>query len=111
MSKFPKKKYVPLSDLKRSSRDVDDASDLDPDDLPEDLIIEFVEGKTQIIDGMHRAAGMLGWCESEGIDPKTILIPVVDVTEYDDTDTVEKAADGFSRENQNAVRKIHRLAK
>jgi hypothetical protein len=110
VSRFmPRHGTIALSALKRSARDVDDAPDLNPVDLPEPLIIDRTNGKVDIIDGLHRAAGMLGWAESESIDPTQIQVPVVDVTGYDE-ETVEKAADSFAPGHAQAVQKIHRLA-
>jgi len=110
MAVFPRRGTVNLKDLKRIVWDVEDSPDLDPRDLPRPLIIDRAEGPLDLIDGMHRAAGMLGWAQAEGIDPGGILVPVIDVTGCDEK-LVTKAADAFASGHAAAVAKLHRLAR
>jgi len=110
----PKLVEIKLSALKRDARNAEGAPDLDPAEYMRALDPIIIEGEgrsVDIVDGMHRAAGLLGWCEAAGQDPSKIAVLVVDVTGYDEA-TVGAAADGFGGEKQEkAIRKILRAVR
>lgn len=105
---------ISLKDLRRDAWDVEDAGDLDPAEYATRLnpiIIERANGVVGIVDGFHRASGLLGWAEAAQQDPAVIMVEVVDTTGYDE-DTIAEAGDGFGGErHEAAIRKILRAAK
>lgn len=105
----PRLKKLTLGQLKAEARGVEDAPDLDPLTYKTDLdpiIFERVrDGRTAsseriaIVDGYHRAAGLIGWAVAADLKLDSIQIAAIDVTGYDE-DVVAAAADGFGGESQ-----------
>jgi len=111
--KRPKIRRITLRELRRDASEVDDAPDLDPAEYltMDPIIIEVTDESVNIVDGFHRAAGLIGWATAAEQKLDVITVPVVDATGYDE-DTVAQAADGFGGERQSAaIRKILRAVK
>lgn len=117
----PRFKKLTLDQLKAEASEAQDSPDLDPLTYKNDLdpiIYERVpDGRAAsgtritIVDGYHRAAGLVGWAIGAGQKLENISIEALDVTGFDE-DLVADAADGFGGERQeDALRQIMKAAK
>lgn len=109
----PSFREVSLAALKRDVwQDVDEASDLTPARyaLMSPILYERVNSRVVVVDGRHRAAGLISWAEGEEHDLRQVMVEALDVTGCDE-ELVARAGDGFARGNEAAVRKLIALAR
>ncbi len=74
-----KRKRIPLSEVAGEAlSNADDSPDLDPSDLSDPPIVVNDGRGYEIVDGLHRIAGMANWAEAEG--KPNVRIDVIDIS-------------------------------
>lgn len=85
------KTTIRLSEIANEARDyIDQVPALDPSDSAKPQIVEQVGGKLCIVDGFHRTAGQLRWCDENGVSADECEVTVVIA---DDADLISAAAE------------------
>lgn len=110
-SKRARLTQVPLSALRAEALNAEDSPDLDPEQYAQDLppiIIEYSAGPLTIVDGYHRAAGMVNWAIGAGLKLNSVVVEVIDATRCDE-DLVAAAAvpeGGYGMSQEDAIEEI-----
>lgn len=90
----------------RNNVDVSECAALSIHESADPVIVEQSGASYYIIDGYHRAAGMLNWCDENAVDPHDAEITVV---VCDDKSLIASAAEP-GRAQEAAIAEIYRLA-
>lgn len=92
--------------------DIEEVAPLDPADRSVDPIIVEMGASGEvldIVDGFHRAAGMVRWCREHGKETATCDVLVVACDQDDDEDLVSTASQPGGDQDE-AIESLYRLA-
>lgn len=105
---------IPLAriEAEAASTEADELSPSEYADSLDPIILEpsDQEGGWNIVDGFHRTSGLSQWAASNGVDPESVFIEVVETDEDDDEDLIGMAGDGWHSCNEEAVGILIRTA-
>jgi len=99
---------IALSDLRGEIEPemVNEARALDPSACASPVIVEQRNGRTYILDGYHRTAGMIRWCRDSETDLADVVVSVVVAHDGD----LAAAAAGPGHRQEEAIAAIYAAA-